>query len=84
LDRVHITSNTEKLKGHNGSKKSLVENGSDANDRKTNGACRAAETSTTWARKTKSGTLPCFSAYTFASIKSELMFPIWDQNDRLI
>lgn len=52
-----MTSITPKAQGHSGSKNSLVANGVDPNDRKTNGLCRADITSTTWAKNTKSGTL---------------------------
>lgn len=52
-----MASITKKAKGHIGIKKNFVLKGMELNDRRMNGECIDDIISTTWARKTKSGTL---------------------------
>lgn len=57
MDFSHILSTIKKAKGHIGNKKSLVEKGTELNDRNKNGVCIDAIISTICTRNTKSGAL---------------------------
>lgn len=69
LAHAHIASITPKATGRQGIWKNLIENGFDANDRHTNGACIEDVRSTTCARNTKSATLSWQSAIKFNQLE---------------
>lgn len=57
LETAHSISIVTNADGQKGNKKSLFSNGIETNDRRNSGACSEETTSTTWHRKTKSGSL---------------------------